>query len=238
MQQFPPPLLVFDLDGTLADTAADLVGTLNVTLAREGLGPVPLKDARAFVGGGARALIERGLAAHGITAAEARLDDLLAAFMAHYEDHIADNTELFPGAAEALGRFEAAGFIFAICTNKAEHASLLLLRALGIESRFRTICGKDTFGVNKPNGAALLRTIARAGGDPDRAVMIGDSKTDIDTAHNAGVPVIAVSFGYTKEPAALFGPDRVIGDYSELWDAIHALRIGQARALTQKRAHL
>src|SRR5262249_26237516 len=143
MQHVPCPLLVFDLDGTLADTAADLVGTLNVILAREGLGGLPLQDARAFVGGGARALIERGLAAHGVAAPESRLDDLLAAFMAHYEAHIADSTVLFPGAAEALDRFEAAGYIFAICTNKAEHASVLLLRALGVESRFRAICGKE-----------------------------------------------------------------------------------------------
>jgi phosphoglycolate phosphatase len=237
-QKFPRPLLVFDLDGTLADTAKDLVTTLNVILAREGLAAMDVRDVRAFVGGGARALIQRGLAAHGVDASESRIDEMLDVFMAHYEAHIADNTVLFPGAAEALDQFEAAGFIFAVCTNKAEHASVLLLRALGVETRFRAICGKDTFAVNKPNGDALLQTIARAGGDPDQVIMIGDSKTDIDTARNAGVPVVAVNFGYTEEPVGTLGPDWVIGHYSELWDAVAALRVGQAQSsLTRKRAH-
>jgi len=138
MQQCPaPPLLVFDLDGTLADTAADLVGTLNVVLARDGLAGMAMADARALVGGGARALIQRGLAAHRLVVSEPRLDEMLADFMAHYEAHIAEETVLFPGVEEALNRFEAAGFGFAVCTNKAEHASILLLRALGIDTRFR-----------------------------------------------------------------------------------------------------
>ncbi|MCI0599741.1 MAG: HAD-IA family hydrolase [Beijerinckiaceae bacterium] len=227
MQQgLTPPLLVFDLDGTLADTAADLVGTLNAILAREGLAGMAMEDARALVGGGARALIQRGLASHRVEASESRLDEMLADFMAHYEARIAEETVLFPGVAEALDRFEAAGFSFAVCTNKAEHASRLLLRALGIETRFRAICGKDTFAVNKPDGEALLRTIALAGGDPRLSVMIGDSKTDVDTARDAGVPVVAVSFGYTKEPIQTFKPDRVISHYNELWDTVDALGIG------------
>ena len=224
-QKLPSPLLVFDLDGTLADTACDLVSTLNVILAREGLSGVEFAQARAMVGGGARLLIERGLLAHGITAGEARLDEMLADFLAYYEAHIADETALFPGVATALDRFEAAGFTFAVCTNKVEHPSMLLLTALGIASRFRAICGKDTFAVSKPNGGALLHTIARAGGDRGRTVMIGDSKTDIDTARNAGVPVVAVNFGYTSEPVDTFKPDRVIGHYDELWDAVEALGV-------------
>jgi phosphoglycolate phosphatase len=229
-QRTPRPLLVFDLDGTLADTAPDLVRTLNVILGREGLQGVPLEEARSFVGGGARALIQRGLAVQGVSASESRVDEMLAAFMAHYEAHIADNTALFPGVAEALDRFEAAGFCFAVCTNKAEHASVLLLGALGIESRFRAVCGKDTFAVFKPNGEALLQTIARAGGDPAKAVMVGDSQTDIDTARNARVPVVAVNFGYSKEPVIRFEPDAVIGHYNELWDAVAALQTGPRRS--------
>jgi phosphoglycolate phosphatase len=226
MQQYlPPPLLVFDLDGTLADTAGDLVSTLNVILAREGLAGIELAQARAMVGGGARALIQRGLSAHGIKASESRLDDLLADFLAYYEAHIADETALFPGVATALDRFEAAGFTFAVCTNKVEHPSVLLLTALGIAGRFRAICGKNTFPVSKPNGEALLQTIARAGGDRGRAIMIGDSKTDIDTARNAGIPVVAVNFGYTSEPVDNFKPDRVIGHYDELWGAVEALGV-------------
>ena len=236
-QKTRPPLLVFDLDGTLADTAVDLVSTLNFILAREGLRTVALQDARPMVGGGARKLIERGLAANRFEASDARIDAMLADFLAHYEAHIADRTVLFPGVTDALARFEAAGFSFAVCTNKVEHASILLLRALGIEPRFEAICGKDTFGVSKPDGEALLRTIARAGGDPDRALMIGDSKTDIDTARNAGVPVVAVNFVYSKEPIDSLAPDRVIGHYDELWNAVATLRIGQRQsALTSRDA--
>jgi phosphoglycolate phosphatase len=226
MQQgLSPPLLVFDLDGTLADTAGDLVSALNVILAREGLGGVEFAQARPMVGRGARALIERGLSTHGIKVSESRLDEMLADFLVHYEAHIADETALFPGVAQALDRFESAGFTFAVCTNKVEYPSVLLLTALGIASRFRAICGKDTFPVSKPNGEALLQTIARAGGDRGRAVMVGDSKTDIDTARNAGVPVVAVNFGYTSEPVDSFNPDRVIGHYDELWGAVEALGV-------------
>ena len=224
-QRLPPPLLVFDLDGTLADTAGDLVASLNVILAREGLAGVEFARARAMVGGGARALIQSGLSVHGITVSEPRLDAMLADFLAYYEAHVADETALFPGVARTLDRFEDAGFTFAVCTNKVEYPSVLLLTALGIAGRFRAICGKDTFPVSKPNGDALLQTIARAGGDRGRAVMIGDSKTDIDTARNAGVPVVAVNFGYTSEPVDTFKPDRVIGHYDELWGAVEALGV-------------
>jgi phosphoglycolate phosphatase len=224
-QKLAPPLLVFDLDGTLADTAGDLVATLNVVLARQGLAGMPMPKSRPMVGGGARALIERGLAAHGIEASESQLDEMLADFMTYYEDHIAEQTVLFPGVNEALDRFEAAGFNFAVCTNKAEHAALLLLRMLGISARFRAICGKNTFAANKPDGEALLNTIARAGGDRSRAVMVGDSKTDVDTARNAGVPIVAVNFGYTRQPIECFKPDRVIGHYDELWGAVTTLGI-------------
>lgn len=224
-QSLLPPILVFDLDGTLADTAGDLVATLNVILAREGLASIDLAKARPLVGGGARAMIQRGLSIHGVTVSESRLDEMLADFLAYYEAHIADKTALFPGVADALDHFEAAGFSFAVCTNKVEHPSILLLTALGIAGRFRAICGKNTFAVSKPNGEALLHTIARAGGGRDRAVMIGDSKTDIDTARNAGVPVVAVNFGYTSEPIESFNPDRVIGHYDELWGAVEALGV-------------
>ncbi|HTV34601.1 MAG TPA: HAD-IA family hydrolase [Methylocella sp.] len=225
LQSSSPPLLVFDLDGTLADTAGDLVATLNVILAQEGLAAIELAKARPMVGGGARLLIKRGLEANGAEVSEARLDELLADFLAYYEAHIAEQTMLFPGVTSALDRFEASGFAFAVCTNKVEHPAVMLLNALGIAKRFRAICGKDSFAVNKPNGRALLQTIARAGGDRGRAVMIGDSKTDIETARNADVPVVAVTFGYTSEPVDHFKPDGIISHYDELWGAIAALGI-------------
>lgn len=237
-QNLPPPLLVFDLDGTLADTAGDLVATLNVILAREGLSAIEYTKARAMVGGGARALIQRGLYAHGIKVSESRLDELLADFLAYYEAHIADKSALFPGVSAALDRFEEAGFAFAVCTNKVESLSVLLLTALGIAGRFRAICGRNTFAVSKPKGEALLQTIARASGDRSRAVMIGDSKTDIDTARDAGVPIVAVNFGYTSEPIGTFKPDRVIGHFDELWDAVEALGLAWAKSVIRPSAEL
>lgn len=221
-----PPILVFDLDGTLADTAPDLVGTLNVLMRREGLERVPVAAARAMVGAGARALIERGFAHNDTPLAPERVEPLVADFLAHYEDHIADETRLFPGAEDALARLSAAGFRFAVCTNKPERLARLLLARLGVAERFAAICGRETFPMHKPDGRTLLLAIHAARGRPKRAVMVGDSKIDIDTARNAGVPVAAVDFGYTDTPVAELGPDRIISHYDELWEAATAL-LGQ-----------
>jgi phosphoglycolate phosphatase len=217
------PLLVFDLDGTLAETAGDLIATLNFILVREGLRKLPMKEARPMIGAGMRTLIKRGFSADGIALPDEKLEDLFLAFLAHYEDHIAEETRLYPGVVEALDRFEAAGWRFAVCTNKLEKTAIHLLNALGIASRFAAICGQNTFPVCKPDGDALKLTIERAGGEVTRAVMVGDSKTDIDTARNAGVPVVALTFGYTDQPIATYTPDRVIGHYDELWEAVTAV---------------
>jgi len=229
MIQIPDaPLLVFDLDGTLAETAGDLTNTLNVILEREGLAPVTLDDARKMVGAGARALIQRGFAAEGRSVDGARLDKLFSDFLAHYEAHIADVSHLYDGVTPALDRFEAAGYGFAVCTNKVEVPSKKLLKALGIDRRFRAICGQDTFrdnGVNiaKPDPRMLNMTIEMSGGHPSRAIMVGDSRTDIDTAKAAGIPVIAVDFGYTDQHVSAFAPDIVISHFDQLWDAVHTI---------------
>jgi phosphoglycolate phosphatase len=234
------PILVFDLDGTLADTVGDLTATLNVILAREGLPAVPLADARKLIGAGARTLIQRGFAAAGRDLAPENLQRLYGDFITHYEAHVADETRLFPGVEAALDRFAAAGNVFAVCTNKLENLSLLLLNTLGLADRFRAICGQDTFKIAKPDRRIFDETVARAGGDPRQAIMIGDSATDIATARAAGAPVVAVDFGYTDRPIESFGPDRVISHFDELWDAVAALRApaicAAARALTCRRA--
>ncbi len=217
------PLLVFDLDGTLAETAGDLISTLNVILTREGLRKLPMEEARPMIGAGMRTLIRRGFAADEVALSDARLEELFSAFLAHYEDHIADETRLYPGVVEALDRFAAAGWGFAVCTNKLEKTSVHLLTALGVADRFAAICGQNTFAVSKPHGDALRFTIARAGGDVKRAIMVGDSKTDIDTARNAGVPVVAMTFGYTDQPVATYAPDRAIDHFDELWGAVAGL---------------
>ena len=221
----PAPLVVFDLDGTLADTAGDLVKTLNHILAEEDLPPVAVAEARNWVGAGARALIQRGFAAAGKNLPDARLESLFQDYLAYYEAHICDETRLYPGVAAALDRFEEAGFTFAVCTNKIERPARELLEALGIAVRFRAICGQDTFRADdrpiaKPDPRALFFTIAKAGGDTDRSVMVGDSATDIATAKAAGVPVVAVDFGYADVPVATLGPDRVISHFDSLWGAV------------------
>jgi phosphoglycolate phosphatase len=219
----PQPLLVFDLDGTLANTAADLIGTLNIILTAEGLEPIPLSQARSVVGAGARMLIARGFALNGRQLSEAKLTALFADFLTHYEAHIADRTALYPGVVACLDRLEAAGYAFAVCTNKLEKNSVKLLKILNIAQRFRAICGQDTFAVQKPDPAALLGTIARARGDRRRALMIGDSRTDIDTAKAAGIPVIAVDFGYSDRHVKEFEPDRIISHFDDLFDAVRDL---------------
>lgn len=217
------PLLVFDLDGTLAETAGDLIGTLNYILAREGIAPLPLADARFMLGAGARALIERGFAAQKAELAPAKLQQLFGDFLAHYEAHIADESHLFPGVIAALDRFEAAGWDFAVCTNKVEGPARKLLEALGVADRFRAIVGQDTFQIAKPDPRILEKTVALAGGDGARTIMVGDSRTDIDTAKRLGVPVVAVDFGYTDVHVSELGPDRVISHFDDLWDAVQQL---------------
>jgi phosphoglycolate phosphatase len=210
------PLLVFDLDGTLIDTAPDLIDTLNVVFAREGLPALPYKTARKLIGGGARAMIARAIEAEGRVLNPMQLERLYDDFIAHYAEHIADRSRPFPDLLEALDELSARGHRFAVCTNKLEGLSVLLLRQLDLIDRFAVICGQDTFGIQKPDPDILHRTIAAAGGRSDRAIMIGDSKTDIRTAKAAGVPIVAVDFGYTEIRVAALQPDRVISHFAQL----------------------
>jgi phosphoglycolate phosphatase len=215
--------IVFDLDGTLIDTAPDLVDTLNIILAREGLVPVPFETARNMIGGGARILIERGLQADGRPGIAGEVDRLYSDFVSHYSEHLADRSQPFPGAIAAIEQLAARGCRFAICTNKLEWLSVRLLEALGISGHFAAICGQDTFGVQKPDPGILLQTIRKAGGSTGRAVMVGDSINDIEVARAAKVPVIAVDFGYTETPVSALDPDLIIGDFDRLPAAVEKL---------------
>jgi phosphoglycolate phosphatase len=223
-------MIVFDLDGTLVDTAPDLIATLNVVLAREGCAAVNYEVARAMIGGGARHMLERALGRQGIAAAPADLDRMFADFIAYYAAHIANHSRPFPGLEHSLDRLAAQGARFAVCTNKLERLSVLLLERLGLAARFAAICGQDTFGVAKPDPDMLRRTIARGGGRVEQAVMVGDSAADVTVARAAGVPVIAVDFGYSDIAVALLNPDRIISHFDELAPAVAAVRTGRARA--------
>ena len=217
------PTIVFDLDGTLIDTAPDLVDTLNVVFAREGWPPVPYETARNTIGGGARMMIARGIAAEGIAIAPAKLEQLFADFIAHYTEHLADRSRPFPGLTDALDVLASGGCRFAVCTNKLERLSVLLLKQLKLADRFAAICGQDTFGIQKPDPEVLRRTVTAAGGSLPHAIMIGDSVTDIRTARAAGIPVIAVDFGYSERPVYELGPDRIISHFVQLRSAIAAI---------------
>ena len=219
------PTIVYDLDGTLADTAEDLVGTLNHLLGREGLAPLPVESSGSLLGAGARALIVRGFGAAGRSLDPQELDALFADFLDHYQVHIVDRTRLYPGVEEALAAFARAGWRQAVCTNKIESLAKLLITKLGIAERFAFICGQDTFGVAKPDPKPLLETIAASGGSRQRAIMVGDSETDIKTARAVGAPVIAVDFGYSDTPVTRLGPDRVISHFDELMAACDSIAL-------------
>ena len=226
------PTVVFDLDGTLVDSAPDLVATLNIVFARTGLPPVAYDAARNMVGGGARAMIVRGLKAEGRTLDVVEVDRLVSDFIDHYSVHIADRSRPFPGLEATLDALAARGCRLAVCTNKLEWLAVRLLDALALSKRFAAICGGDTFGLQKPDPELLRRTIARAGGDADWAVMVGDSITDIAVAQGAGVPVVAVDYGYSQTPVTELGADRVVSALSALpnavFDLLRARRPAQA----------
>src|SRR5258706_15848503 len=189
--------VVFDLDGTLVDTAPDLINALNFVLDREGLPPVPLHSARNMIGAGARRLIERGLELEGRSLGLEDVTRLTNDFIDYYAAHIADVSRPFEGLEGALDDLCARGYRFAVCTNKLEWVSKLLLAQLGLSSRFSAICGADTFGVSKPDPAILRQTIARAGGQLSSTIMVGDAGPDIGVARRARGPVIGLGFGYT-----------------------------------------
>ena len=215
--------VVFDLDGTLVDTAPDLINALNFILEREGMPPVPLKSARTMIGAGARKLIERGLELEGRVMGVEDISRLTSDFIDYYAANIAVASRPFDGLEGALDDLEKQGFRFAVCTNKLEWLSKLLLDQLGLSERFSAICGADTFGVSKPDPIILQQTVARAGGDMAATIMVGDAGPDVGVARRAGIPVIGVEFGYTDVPIAELKPDRLIGHMRDLPDAVNSL---------------
>ena len=212
--------LAFDLDGTLVDTAPDLVRAVNHVLGRSGYADVPGAAVRPAVSFGARAMIERGLAINGVTASVSQVDEMLDVFLAYYADNIAEESRPFPALEAVLDRAAAAGARLAVCTNKRVDLSIKLLDALGMSPRFDAICGRDTFAVCKPHPGHLPGAREMAGGRPERAVMVGDSDTDVSTARAAGIPIIGVSFGYTDVPMRDLSPDALIDHYDEFEAAL------------------
>jgi len=220
--EFDGAAIVFDLDGTLVDTAPDLVRALNHTLDLEGLPHVSATAVRRIIGHGARAMIERGAALADARFSETRLDALTHEFVAFYRENIAVESAPFPGAVETLAAFSEAGATLAVCTNKRTALSVQLLEALNLAERFAAIVGADAVAERKPHPGHLIETVARANGEITRALMVGDSTTDVGAARGARVPVVVVSFGYPDASPAALGGDAVIDHFSEL---AHAARL-------------
>jgi phosphoglycolate phosphatase len=217
------PTIIFDLDGTLVDTAPDLIDTLNAILGRHGVPPVASEDARMMIGAGVKPLLQRALASKGLQPSPAEIDAMFAEYLKLYAEHIADRSRPFPGLIGALDTLAAQGCRLAVCTNKLEWLSVRLLDALGLSARFAAVCGQDTFTMRKPDPEMLRLTIRRAGGEPGHAVMVGDSMTDVATAKAARIPVVAVDFGYTETPPHELGADRLISHFDALPEAIRQL---------------
>ncbi|MCU0830168.1 MAG: HAD-IA family hydrolase [Rhizobiaceae bacterium] len=208
-----PPIAVFDLDGTLVDTAADLVAALNTALAHNSL-PLAAHDTiAAFAGHGGRGMLNRHCETAGLSLAEDTVERVIADFLSAYEADIPGASLPYAGACSLLDDLADGGWRVAVCTNKPQRLADKLLSALALTNRFHAICGADRFAARKPDPLHLMETIRVAGGDPARAVMIGDSITDIDTARNAAMPSVAVTFGYSPVPVASLGPTKVIDAY-------------------------
>ena len=210
------PILVFDLDGTLVHTAPDLLDSLNHCLALEDIAAADPKALSAYVGQGSRVMIERALEARRQSLPSERLDVLQAAFLEHYVSNMPGESRFYAGAERVMDYFATQGFLLAVCTNKLEAMSKRLIDKLGAAERFAAICGGDTFDFRKPDPRHLVGTIEMAGGNPSRAVMIGDSRADIDAAKAAGIPVIAVDFGYSVQHVRELEPSRVVSHYDEV----------------------
>ncbi len=216
-------MVAFDLDGTLVDTAPDLIGTLNDILAERGLAGFSLDAARTLIGQGAREMLIRGFAAAGERLAPTEIDPLFGRFIELYVPRIARASRLFTGVIDALDDLEAAGARFAVCTNKRTDLSLALLDALELTHRFAAVVGPDLSGVFKPDPKHLAFAIDAAGGSLERAVMVGDSGADVETAKAARVPVVAVSFGYSDVAVTGLGADALIDHYRELPTTVRRL---------------
>ena len=221
MEQIPFDVVVFDLDGTLADTALDLAAALNHTLGEMGRPPIPAAEVRRMVGHGVRALLQKALAATGETS-EALIDQGFPIFLYYYERHIADHSTAYDGVDAALDALDALGVKLAICTNKLEALTLDLVEALGWRGRFAAIVGGDTLPQRKPDPAPIHEAIRRAGGG--RAAFVGDSISDTDAARAAGVPCVALTFGFSDRPADQLGATALIDHWDQLLPTLE--RIG------------
>lgn len=211
------PALIFDLDGTLVDTAPDLLGAMNAVLVAQGRAPVDPETLRHMVGFGAASLIRQAMAATGPAVAEEQLPSLVDNFIVHYRAHLADSSVPFPGVVETLADLQRRGVPMGVLTNKPHELALPLLKLLDLDKYFRAIHGAGRYSYNKPDPRVFHHVVEELAGNPNApAIMVGDSATDVATARAAKVPVIVLSYGYTPEPADRLGADAVTGDFTQI----------------------
>ncbi len=221
-----PPLraVLFDLDGTLIDSAPDLLAAANKLMAEEGRRALDLAELTLMVGDGVPKLVERAFAATGEVPGEAALVDMYKRYMGFYEGHESDLSRLYPGAKEALTRMQADGLVMAVCTNKPHTAALGLLADMGLERYFAVVIGGDSIpGVIKPDPRVLLAALDGLGATPDEAVMVGDNQNDVLAARGAGVPVLIATYGYTRIPPEDMNADVLFDSLDELPGAFSKL---------------
>jgi phosphoglycolate phosphatase len=219
----PTPTVIFDLDGTLVDTAPDLIVAINRTLADGGFQPIDIPVLRPAMSHGARRMIELGLASQGVVATAEMLDTFMPVMLRHYSARVAVDSVPYPLVRETLAEFRARGVTMAVCTNKLEGLSRDLLATLNLHRYFDAICGRDTLPVSKPDPGHLTGTIAMVGGSLGHAIMVGDSEVDIATAQAAGVPIIALAHGYSDADLALLRPDVLLEDFQGFMAAYESL---------------
>ncbi|MEM9060300.1 MAG: HAD-IA family hydrolase [Pseudomonadota bacterium] len=211
---------IFDLDGTLADTSADLLNAANAALEPRGLPLLSLEDDRAYAGRGGRSMIRRSMTLAGIDLddeAGVRLTDAIyPELLEAYVGALAVHTVLFPGVEACLDALDGDGWALGVCTNKPERMAISVLDALGVLNRFEALLGADTLTVRKPDPEHVRVTAQRCGVDPLRCVMIGDTSTDLNAARAAGIPCVLTRFGFAAEPLEDLAPDAIIDGYAEL----------------------
>jgi len=209
--------VLFDLDGTLVDSAPDLHVAANRLLAENARREVSLSEVTMMIGDGVPKLVERACAATGEVPDAETLARYSARFLQFYEPHAADLSRPFPGAVACLERLRDAGFRLAVCTNKPYAASMEILGALSLAAPLSCVIGGDTLpGIKKPDPRHLRAALDRLGAGTDEAVMVGDNMNDVAAAHGAGLKAIVCRFGYTKGPAENLGAELIIDGFDEL----------------------
>ena len=217
--------LLFDLDGTIIDSAPDVCASINQTLSAMGRPPITVDNTKALVGFGARVLCEKTLAMTGNPGNEEAIDFLLTGFLSHYRKNPSEHTVIFPGALKALSLFKDAGIQLGICTNKPEATCFPVLDALKLRHFFSSVICGDTLEFRKPDPRHVFHTLNDMGADASNAAFVGDSEADIEAANNAGLPSVLVTFGYCHVPFDTLNADAIIDHFDNLDSALKAIAI-------------